>query len=337
MKRVVSIIVNFRTAELTLRALETLLKESGCLDHAHAIIVDNDSGDGSYEAIAEGVRSKAVGDLVTVLQSGRNGGFAFGVNTGIRHAIETGMTPDAIYLLNSDAFPDPGSLRRMVSFLDENPRAAIVGSYVHGMEGEPHCTAFRFPTILGEVVGNLRPGRILPFLRPFEIPIPIPSETTRVDWVAGASMLIRMSVIDRIGLFDEGYFLYYEETDFCRRAADAGLETWYLPEASVSHVGSASTGLQRLNRRRAPYWFESRSRYFRRHHGYLYLALSNLVWVPTYMLWRLRVRIQRLGDTDPPRLLLDFIWHGLRSLTRSEPDPTGITLRTAGRASSSNC
>ena len=88
----------------------------------------------------------------------------------------------------------------------------------------------------------------------------------RVDWLAGASMMIRRPVLDEAGLFDEAFFLYFEETDLCRRALAAGWSTWYVPESRVAHIGSASTGMKRREPRPA-YWFASRRHYLRKHDG----------------------------------------------------------------------
>ncbi len=77
----------------------------------------------------------------------------------------------------------------------------------------------------------------------------------------------------------------------------------------LAHIGGGSTGFKDITRPRASYWFESRRRYFQKNHGTLYLWLTNVGWVLGYVLWRLRRRIKRMPDPDPPRLLRDFIRH----------------------------
>src|SRR5277367_5597369 len=91
----------------------------------------------------------------------------------------------------------------------------------------------------------------------------------RTDWVNGASMMVRREVFDSIGLMDEKFFLYYEETDFCLRALEAGWPTWTVPSSRVVHLEGQSTGATGAiaKRKRVPkYWFDSRRRYFRKHH-----------------------------------------------------------------------
>jgi len=153
--------------------------------------------------------------------------------------------------------------------------------------------------------------------------MPMPRQAQRVDWLAGASMLIRRSVLDSIGLFDEEFFLYYEETDFCLRARNAGFPTWYVPESRVAHVGSASTGIQDPSRPRAGYWFESRRRYLRKHHGLLYLWLANVVWVAGFAAWQVRRRLRGLPDSDPPHLLRDFVRHNFLARRPIRPEIGG--------------
>ena len=101
-----------------------------------------------------------------------------------------------------------------------------------------------------------------------------------IDWVPGASMMIRRTVVDSIGGFDENYFLYFEETDFCFRAKKAGFSTWYVPQSRVMHIAGQSTKLTERNaapKRLPAYWFESRRRYFAAAHGIRYAMATDAV------------------------------------------------------------
>ncbi|MEZ4290370.1 MAG: glycosyltransferase [Myxococcota bacterium] len=115
------------------------------------VVVDNDSRDGLYERLAKGVAEGGYGDRVEVVASPWNGGFAWGNNFAIRPALASETPPDYVYLLNSDAFPDEGSVDRLIRYLDEHPgEVGIAGSYIHGVDGQPHTTAFRFPSVASE-------------------------------------------------------------------------------------------------------------------------------------------------------------------------------------------
>jgi GT2 family glycosyltransferase len=314
--RLHTILINYQTPDMTIDSLASFMKEMGDRQDFAVTLVDNASGDGSVARLQAELQRQGWQDRVTLVESDRNGGFAYGVNAGLRHC-EQGQPPEYVYLLNSDAFPGKGAVDRLVEFLDEHPAIGIAGSYIHGPEGEPHVTAFRFPSILGEIEAAMRLGILTRLLARWRVPIePIPQQDLRVDWLAGASMLIRHDVFRAIGPFDDEFFLYYEETDFCRRALSEGWETWYLPGSQVMHIGSVSTGMKNVEQRMPAYWFESRAHYFRKNHGRLYLWVSDLSWVLSHATWRVRRAIQRKPDSDNPGLLGDFIRAMFRSPSR---------------------
>jgi GT2 family glycosyltransferase len=306
-----AIIVNYRTAEMTLDAVRALLVALERVPDSHVVVVDNDSQDGSYEKLARAAR--AMGGRVTVLASDKNGGFGYGVNVGVRFGLASRSPADYFYLLNSDAFPDPSAIGELLHVLEREPRAGIAGSYIYGLDGLPHQTAFRFPSPISELERALRLGIASKILSRWRVALPIPETDREVDWVAGASMMIRRQVFADVGGFDETFFLYFEETDFCLRAKQAGWTTHYVRGSAVAHIGSVSTGLKDLRRRMPEYWFDSRHHYFKKNHGRAYLALSDLLFALGFSLWRVRRVIQRKPDEDPPDLLSDFIRHSLRA------------------------
>ncbi|MAQ15810.1 MAG: glycosyl transferase [Sandaracinus sp.] len=308
-----AVLLNWRTAPMTLDALEALvlsLEATAC--PWTVSVVDNDSQDGSEEALRQAVAERG-DDRIEVLQSGHNGGFGAGNNVGLRRGLERGA--DFLYILNSDAFPQERALRFLVDHLQAHPRVGIVGSSIYGTDGEPHCTAFRFPSIQSELEGALRLGVVSKALEDYVVPMGIPERTQKVDWLAGASMMFRREVLEKVGLFDESFFLYFEETDLCHRAAEAGFETVYVWESEVAHVGSASTGMKTWSR--VPdYWFDSRSHYFAKNHGRAYLAAATSARLVGTAVWQLRRRLQSKPEEDPPRFLAGLLGHSLRRAAR---------------------
>jgi GT2 family glycosyltransferase len=138
--------------------------------------------------------------------------------------------------------------------------------------------------------------------------MPIPETPCQVDWVSGACLLVRREVFEAVGLLDEGFFMYYEEVDLCRRARRAGWPCWYVPEAHVVHLVGQSSGIG--TRKRLPaYWFRSRRRYFLTHLGPIGTFFADLAWMFGFLSFRLRQVIQRKPDNDPPRLFRDFLHH----------------------------
>jgi len=308
---ILTIILNFRTPDLTVKAAEAALREMRDLG-GEVLIVDNGSGDGSYDAICAHVAAKGWdkdGDL-RVVQSPQNDGFGAGNNFGMAHGLASGAKPDFYYLLNSDAWPDPGAVGKLLEVMQTQPKAGMAGSHIRGEDDEDHCTVFRFPSIAGEFEGAARLGVITRMLRNSVVPMDIPTETTQVDWTAGASLLIRRKMLDEVGGFDEAFFLYYEETELCHRAVQAGWQTCYVPASRVVHVGSASTGLKEWART-PRYWFDSRMYYFTKLHGRTYAATATLARIMGGLIWRLRRLVSHRPLGDPPGFLRDLTAHTL--------------------------
>ncbi len=302
------VIVNYKTAPLALRAAEGALADVNALGGA-ITIVDNDSGDGSVATLRQGVESGRFGRTVEVVAAEKNGGFGYGNNVAIRRALASDDPPDYVYLLNPDAVPDPGAIRTLVEFMDAHPDVGIAGSHIHNPDGTTHVSAFRFPSPLGELEGTLRLGLATKLFDRWSVWNLPCDRTTQVDWVSGASTIIRREVLDQIGLFDENFFLYFEETDLCRRATEAGWATWFVREASVEHEVGVATGIKDTAKRTPPYWFQSRRYYFLKQGGKSELLLANLLWIAGFSLWRMRRRLQGKPDRDPPQMLTDFVRH----------------------------
>ena len=315
---ILTIVLNYRTPEMTLKAVAAALREMEGL-RGEIALIENGSADNSVEVLSHAIADNGWGDRVRLITSDHNGGFGAGCNIGIRAGMADGGRPDFVYLLNSDAFPQPGAIRGLRDFLMANPRAGMVGSFVRGTDGEPHRTAFRFPSIAGEFEMSARTGVISRLLHRSIVAIPIPEAETRIDWVAGASLMMRQDMLDAIGGFDETFFLYFEETDLCHRAARAGWQTHYLPSSEVLHIGSASTGMKGWTRT-PRYWFDSRSHYFSKTHGRAYAALATLARVGGLLVWKLRRLISDKPQADPDRFLGDLVAHSLATPFRRRPN-----------------
>ena len=312
--RLLTVILNYRTADMTLRSVEAALKAMEGIE-GEIIVVDNASGDGSFEKLLGQAmeRGWTLNSRVRVLQSGRNGGFGAGNNFGILAGLSDDSPPDYIYVLNSDAFPAPDAIRNLLDYLQSHPEAGFAGSYIHGPEGDPHLTTFRFPSLASEFEGAIRFGPISRALSNKRVPVEVPDRTMPVDWLAGASLMMRREVLDEIGLFDEAFFLYFEETDLCLRAQRAGFQTVFVRESDVTHIGSVSTGMKEW--RRVPgYWFDSRLYYFAKNHGAFYAALATLSHLAGGVLHRLRQYLQGRPAADPPHFLHTLLRHDLAAL-----------------------
>lgn len=321
---ILTIILNYRTPELTLKSAAAALREMAGLN-GEIVIVDNASPDDSFDMMSTAVTELGWDreNRVRVVQSGHNGGFGAGNNFGIQTGLSSGAQPDFIYILNSDAWPEPGAIRRLRDFMIAYPRAGFVGSYVRGVDGTPHQTAFRFPSIAGEFEMSARTGIFSRWLEKSIVALPIPTQDAQVDWVAGASVMVRRRMLDEIGLFDEAFFLYFEETDLCRRAAQAGWRTHYVPSSEVVHIGSASTGMKTW-RRVPPYWLDSRLYYFTKNHSSVYAGMATLARIAGCSIWQVRRLFSSKPQNDPTAFLRDLTTHSARALFRRTPSQTDM-------------
>ncbi len=307
--RVLTVILNFRTPEMTLRVTEAALREMDGLEGA-ITVVDNNSGDGSYETLLKEVQQRGW-SRVRVLESGHNGGYGAGNNFGARQGLPDGSAPDYVYILNPDAFPQAGAIRVLVDYMQAHPQVGFAGSRLHGEDGVFHQSAFRFPSIFSEFESAAATGPISRLLQRHIVALPEYREPQTVDWMAGASLMLRQEVFEQTGGFDERFFLYFEETDLCLRAQRAGWLAVYLPQSRVMHIGSVSTGMKTW-KRMPPYWFDSRLWYFTKNHGALYAATATVAYVAGGAISGFRQLVGNRNTGQPQHFLGDLVSHALR-------------------------
>ena len=140
--------------------------------------------------------------------------------------------------------------------------------------------------------------------------MPISTTPHRADWVCGAAMMVRSAVFEQVGLMDERFFLYYEETDLALRAARGGFESWYVPASRIVHYCGQSSGItgDEAYKKRVPdYWYASRKRYFAKHHGHAYGVLADAAWLAGSVSRRCRRALLQRPSQDPPQQLRDFL------------------------------
>ena len=315
-KSVAVVIVNYRTADLAIACVDALAGARVAIPGLKVVVVDGGSGDGSAEQIAKAIASKGQTDWVTALPLDTNGGFAFANNRAVLHLAAKGETPETIALINPDARVRPGALEAMVALLDREGAAGAVGAQLVHEDGRRQASAFHFPSLRGEFCRGLGISLVDRLLGhpPSRIDVSVAS---RVPWVTGAAVVFRTSALQAAGLFDEGFFLYFEETDLMRRLNAAAWDIWHEPAARVVHDGGAATQIrdpetglpkkQRLPR----YWYASRRRYFALAGGATYAFACGLAWLGGYTAGSMVRFILRKKGTGPLRPIRDFVQFGL--------------------------
>jgi GT2 family glycosyltransferase len=241
---------------VTYDALPWIEQCLGSLSGTPTVVVDNGSGDGTVEL----VRSRFPD--VDVVES-ENRGLAAGWNIGIRRGASR-----YVLLLNSDAWLVGDALGRLVTFADRRPEAAVVAPRLLNQDGSLQRSVRGFPTLWRLATEYFFLRKLAPrspVLNGFYAGGFDHDEVREAEFVMGACMLVRRSAIDQVGLLDEDFFLFSEETDWCYRFRRAGWQVLFFPGAECVHVGGASHGgrLYRENLR-------GHLRFLRKHRGRRY-------------------------------------------------------------------
>jgi N-acetylglucosaminyl-diphospho-decaprenol L-rhamnosyltransferase len=300
-------VVSYRTPALLRQCLGALERERAQMD-MDVTVVDNASGDGSAEMVAEDFA------WVRLIRNDRNLGFGAAHNQALR--IAEGRY---VLILNSDATPRVGALQALVGFLDAHPRVAVAGPKLRYPDGRVQPSRRRFPTVATLLFESTQLQRFWPdnaVLRRYYMADRSDDEPQEVDWIVGACLCVRAQAAVEVGLFDERFFMYSEELDWCRRFHAAGWRVAYVPQAEVMHVEGASARLDYAARDRL--FQTSKLQYAAKWHGPAVARLLRAYVVLEYLARAVEESVKlslgsRVGER---RARLRVIGSGLRHALR---------------------
>lgn len=258
------VIVSWNVRDLLANCLNTIDRGRGDLD-LEVIVVDAGSVDGSPDMVQEQFA------WIKLVAESENVGFPRGNNIGINRAHGR-----HVMLLNPDTEVSGDALSQLVAYLDKHPNVGVVSGMLRNPDGSIQSSRRRFPTFKTAVFEStwFEPYAPKSLLRDYyaeDLPL---DEPVDVDWLTGASLMVRREVFDQVGLMDEAYFMYSEELDWCRRIKDAGWRIVFLPTAEIiHHVGKSSE--QAIIRRHIDF-NRAKLRYFRKYHGRTQASLLRL-------------------------------------------------------------
>lgn len=268
-------IINYRTAEMTIDCLRSVLADLA--GHAgQVVVVDNCSGDGSAERIEDWIAAQDPPVPVRLVRSASNSGYSGGHNQGMRAA-----PADHYLILNSDALLRPGFFAAILWAAAADPRAGLVVPRLEGEDGVPQVNCFRFAGPASEFVRGANSGPVTRLLRRRTVALGTDPADDQIEWASFACILLNGRMVEEIGPMDEGYFLYFEDSEYCLRARRAGWRIRRAPEAVAVHFRGGSGPVKALARarKRAPeYYYRSRSRFLAQAHGRGGLIAANLAW-----------------------------------------------------------
>ena len=249
------VVVSWNTRELLRQCLQSIYTNTGEL-RVEVLVVDNASTDGSPELVASEFPA------AVLLRNERNWGFAHANNQAIARS-----QGRHVLLLNSDAVLLSGALQVMTTFLDQRADVGVVGAMLLNPDRSFQWSYADFPSFRGELLLATGLSRLVcPTTYP-SYPPTQSRETRAVDWVSGACLMARRAAIDAIGLLDEDYFMYTEETDWCYRMRAAGWQVYFLPRAEVVHWSGRSAA--NVPERKRSQLYRSKWLFLRKHRSRL--------------------------------------------------------------------
>ena len=218
---------------VTLNGLPWIEQSLESLRGVETIVVDHGSTDGTVELVRE-----RFPDVRVIEQENR--GYGAGLNAGFRAS-----SPRYYLAINSDAWVTGDAVERMVAFADEHPEVAVVCPRLRYPDGRLHRSVRGFPTLWRVATEYFFLRKLAPRSRALNAYYAggfDHDEAREIDWAMGPCLLVRREAADTVGLFDESFFMFWEETDWLYRFHGAGWKIWFLPEAEAVHVGGATHG-----------------------------------------------------------------------------------------------
>jgi N-acetylglucosaminyl-diphospho-decaprenol L-rhamnosyltransferase len=263
------IVLSYNTRELTVQCLAAFapeLIESGW----QIIVVDNASDDGSIEAVQKNF------PLIEIVRSERNLGFAGGNNLGLRHA-----NGEFVFLINSDVIASTGTLQEMLKVMQAESSIGAMSAGLLTTTGEPQDFAFGGdPNLIYLLQRGARAIFAHKPMHDWSI-----NQAIGVDWVSGACLCVRQAAIQRAGLLDECFQLYFEDNDWCLRIRQAGWRIVYDPRFKVTHLGGASLPQrQTVNK----IYYRSLRTFYAKHYGPVLTLLLQIFLAPYQLYMALR-------------------------------------------------
>jgi len=277
------VITSYRAKKLTLDCLRSLEGEVKANPGMRVGICDNGNEDDTAQYLTNAITENGWQEWCYMRTVMPNRGFSGGNNVILREALTDNEVPDYFLLLNADTIVHPGTIRYLLDIAEQRKDIGIIGPSMEDLNGIPQVSCFRFMSPVSELIRAAKTGPLSKLLANWVVPIlPIPDTMIEPDWVGFACVLIRRGVFADIGVLDEGYYLYFDDVDYCRSARNAGWGILYVPDVRIVHIEGQSTVLPeyvRKRMRRPAYWYVSRSWYFSKFYGKVGLVAANLMWM----------------------------------------------------------
>lgn len=305
--RIAVVVLNYCTTDLALAAAQSAAADVDP-EQDVVLIVDNASPDGSADRIERSLLDLRLSHI-RLVRAATNGGFAAGNNVGI-----TAIAAKTYVLLNSDTIVRPGAMKLLMDVSAQDQAIGIVSPQLCEENDAPQISCFRFMSIASEFIRGASTGLVTRALKRHNVPLGVLHTKTDVPWTSFACVMVKRSVLEQVGLLDEGYFMYFEDADYCRCVRRAGFRIVHEPAAKVVHLRGKSSPVKeatRLKKARPSYFYEARLRYFARGYGPFGPMLANLAWTLGLLVVLPR---QIIGQKERTMMEGEFLdnWRGKR-------------------------
>ncbi|HEY8002106.1 MAG: glycosyltransferase family 2 protein [Vicinamibacteria bacterium] len=303
-------VVNTNGRQLLLACLAAI-RDHGAADlETEVLVVDNASDDGSADAVeAWNASADGLGERLRLIRGERREGKA-----ALDSLLLGEASGELCLLLNEDSELRPGAVEALIRALRSDPRAAAAGASLLDPQGRPQPCAWRLPGLTSSLAGAL-------FLHRVVVAESGGASTREVGWVQSAAMLVRKRAAERVGYLDPAFFVYSDETDFCKRLHDAGWRILHVPGAEVVHHEQLATD-EAARERRVVEFHRGRDRYLRKHHGPVVALVARALGAWTYA-------VRAVGALVLPGHDASLYWLHARQALRPE---RGEGLREAADA-----
>ena len=309
------VVLNYRTPQLVIDCLRSFAPQI-VAGRDCAVVVDNCSGDDSAEIIQTAINNEKW-TWATFVAAPVNNGFSAGNNLGMQ-----AISAEAYFLINSDTLARPNVLNTLHQALANHPKAGIISPRLEWPDETPQISCFRYHSPTSEFLEAAKTGPISKLLTSHEVALPIVNQQLHPEWTSFASVVVRHAVIEQVGWMDEGYFMYFEDVDYCRRVRAAGWDIVHVPAARMVHLRGGTSEVKaatKARKRRPAYFYQARARYFAKFYGgTIGLWVANVGWSFGRIIALLR---ELIGNKQPHTVAYEArdIWINWR-------DPLKLTM-----------
>jgi GT2 family glycosyltransferase len=306
------VILNYRTARLTIDCLRSLADKLDEVPGTRALVVDNGSADGSDHQIAAAIADSGWSSWCELMALSDNLGFAAGNNRGLEKLKTTYRDCEWVLLLNSDTVVHPGALRHSHQVMLSDPKIGLMSCLLLNADGSLQNVTRAFPRPMTQVLSQFGLPWVFPRLFGWANVYDVSDDLLRVkrdcDWLGGAYMFMRRDALEQVGGMDESFFFYGEDIEFCHRFHRRGWRVHYDPAAAITHIGGSSSDPTRVaKKQKNVFMWQARYQVQRKCFGRLAAVTVRAADIAAFGVRKLKMLLTGKSNTETYRNVSDAL------------------------------